>query len=664
MTEPVLAFEALSVSYRRRGRWFAAVREASLAVNPGEAVGLVGESGCGKSTLAMAGLGYLPGNARVDTGRVSIQGHDLQELSDEALRRLRGATVAAVYQNPAAALNPSLSVGEQVAEVYRLHRVMNRVQAREATVDILSRVRIPDPVRVYDLYPYQLSGGMQQRVVIAMALAGDPSLLVLDEPTTGLDATVQAEVLDLFAALRAEFRVAMLFISHDLGVVESVCDRVGVMYAGELVERGATAEVLRRPRHPYTACLVDCIPDFHTRKVDTRLAAIPGLPPALGQRPTGCVFAGRCPIARDACRERTPPLADLGDGRWSRCLFPGETAPPGGNRRPARLPDRQTARRDALSVEGVSVDFSRVRILRDVDISLGVGETLALVGESGSGKTTLARAVTGLAAPAAGRIRLNGEPLRPRSGQRSHAARRLLQMVFQSPDGTLNPSHRIGASLRRAVRVLARLPRRRASQRAAELLDAVALEADTARRRPDQLSGGQRQRAAIARAFAGDPAVVILDEPTSALDVSVQATILDLLLELQGRQGVSYLFISHDLAVVRYLADRVAVLYLGEIVEEGPVENVFSGHCHPYTEALLAAVPGSDRHDGRVRLAGQNPGPAERPSGCAFHTRCPYAMPSCRQQPPPWRAPGDNHRIRCHLELEALPGNHEAVGTG
>jgi len=653
MTGSVLDLDELQVSYRRRGRWYAAVRGISLSVGAGEAVGLVGESGCGKSTVAMAALGYLPGNARIDRGTVRVAGRDLHGLAPETLRRLRGGTVAAVYQNPGAALNPALTVGEQVAEVYRLQRGLDRPGAHRAAAQMLERVRIPDPQRLLEAYPYQLSGGMQQRVVLAMALAGEPDLLILDEPTTALDATVQAEILDLLAGLRGASRLAMLLISHDLGVVRSACDRVAVMYAGELVEHGPVPALFRRPAHPYTAALIDCIPDCHQGWEEARLAAVPGLPPAPGARPPGCAFAARCPIAHPVCRQAPVPLAAVGDSRVSRCLFWNRTPLPGGNRRCAT--DRgRAAGAEVLAVDGVSVDYGRVRILDAIALRVRAGETLALVGESGSGKTTLARAITGLTPPAAGRIRLEGRTLAARSEQRDQRVRRRLQMVFQSPDGTLNPSHRVGASLRRALQVLGDARRVDAARRVPELLRAVALEPDSARRRPHQLSGGQRQRVAIARAFTGSPALVILDEPTSALDVSVQAAILDLLIDLQQRDGVAYLFISHDLAVVHYLADRVAVLYLGRVVEEGTVAEVFGGPRHPYTEALLSAVPGAP---GGARLRGDNPGPAARPAGCPFHTRCPHAMPLCRSRPPPVREPQPGHRLWCHLAEDELPAS-------
>ncbi len=654
MSAPVLAFEELAIAYGRQGRWREAVTDVSLTIAPGEAYGLVGESGCGKSTLAMAAMGYLPANARIIRGRIRVGDTDLMSLDAEGLRRLRGGRIAAVYQSPGAALNPSLTVGEQIAEVYRLHRGMDARNAWAAAGGILERVRIPDGARVRALYPYQLSGGMQQRVVIAMGLAGDPELLVLDEPTTALDTTVQAEILALFEQLRAEFHVAMLFISHNLGVVQSVCDRVGVMYAGELVEEGDAGRVLHAPRHPYTSGLVACIPDFREAEDGHRpLAAIPGSPPRPGEHPDGCVFEPRCPVARGDCRTRRPPFAAIGTAHRSRCLYPDTTPDPRSVTVSGEGTTPSAPGETVLEAEGVHLRLGGVPILRNVSMALRCGETLALVGESGSGKTSLARVLTGLERGYEGQVRLSGPG--GRAPQR-------LQMVFQSPDGTLNPSHRIGFVLARAIRKLAGVSRREARQRVAGLLDAVALDRDLAGRRGAHLSGGQRQRVAIARAFAGTPAAVILDEPTSALDVSVQAAILELLRGLRDRQGVAYLFISHDLAVVRHLANRVAVMYLGEIVEQGPAETVLGGACHPYTEALIDAVPRGRKRPARPRLKGTNPGPAARPSGCPFHSRCPYVMDVCRHDYPPLREPDAGHGIRCHLALEELP--RRAAGKG
>jgi len=655
MSLPLLAFEGLSVAFQRQGQWLEAVSDVDLTVQPGETVGLVGESGCGKSTLAMAALGYLPENARIPRGRVRLAGEDLANLNQSALQHRRGNRIAVVYQNPATALNPALTIGRQLTEIFEHQQAQSPIEARQAARRLLEQVRIADPVRLLDAYPHQISGGMQQRVVIAMALAGSPDLLVLDEPTTALDASIQAEILALFETLRTELGLAMLLISHDLAVVRSVCDRVAVMYAGEIVESASVAELFNRPRHPYTASLIDCIPAGKGHWETGRLASIPGHPLALGDRPGGCAFAPRCPIARDACHRQSVHLQALDHTHVSRCLFPQETALPGGNRPPA------TARKRALGptvleCDRLVMEYAGIRILDAVSLDVREGETVALVGESGSGKSTLARGLTGLTAPVHGEVRLNGTALARAQRQRGLAQRRAIQMVFQSPENTLNASHRVGPALARALRSLGGFGWRAAQSRVPERLAQVALDADTAKRRPGQLSGGQRQRVAIARAFAGDPRVVILDEPTSALDVSVQSAVLDLLIDLQQRNGTAYLFISHDLAVVRYIADRIAVMFLGRLMESGPVEGVFQGPRHPYTDQLLAAIPGRGDGPPITQTRGENPGPEARPNGCPFASRCAFVMPHCAETPPPARAPASGRVVYCHLPLASLPG--------
>lgn len=592
MTTPILAFEDLSIGFRRKGEWQLAVRGVDLAIHAGETVGLVGESGCGKSTLALAGLGYLPANASIRKGQVLLGGQSIAAMASSELRRWRGNRIAAVYQNPSSALNPALTIGRQISEIFEYQQGLTADDALEAARDMLGQVRIANPARLLSAYPYQISGGMQQRVVIAMALAGRPDLLILDEPTTALDASVQAEILALFDDLQHDLGLAMLFISHDLGVVRAVCERAAVMYAGEVVESGPVGQLFEQPRHSYTAALIDCVPDGKSHWQDERH----GVPAAHPPGPT------------------------------------------------------------VLKVENLVVAYDSVRILDQVSLSVRAGETLALVGESGSGKSTLARALTGLSPRQAGQVILNDEPLSAALRQRSHAARTALQMVFQSPENTLNPSHRIGAALARAIRELSGLSRRQAGAEVPAKLNQVSLDADTGHRRPHQLSGGQRQRVAIARAFAGDPQVVILDEPTSALDVSVQATVLDLLIDLQQRQGTAYLFISHDLAVVRYIADRLAVMFLGRVMETGPVGAIFNERQHPYTAELLAAIPGAHRNAASRPGSGVVTGPKDRPSGCAYAARCPYAMPHCAHETPPVRRLSPEREIHCHLTESELPG--------
>ena len=639
------------VSYRVRGRDQPVLRGVSLRIGKGEAYGLVGESGCGKSTAALAALRALPRNGAITGGSVLMSGQDVARLDPAGLRRLRARAVSMVYQDAGRALNPTLTIGRQMTEVYQTLGTKGQM-AVSASTAMLGRVRIADAGRVMSAYPHQLSGGMQQRVVIAMALAKEPSLLVLDEPTTGLDATVEAEVLDLVAALRQELDTALLFISHNLGVIRQMCDRVGVLYAGVLVEEGATAALLRRPIHPYTVRLLRCLPVAGRTKGDGRLESIPGSLPPPGPLPPGCVFAPRCDLADAACRTIDPPLVRSGD-HIALCHHPDAAVPSP----PASAPQAAApgfAAQPAIRAAGVSKTYGgHMRALRDVTLTLHAGQTLGLVGESGSGKTTLGRVLLGLTAPdPGGVVELDGKAVAATARGRSRADRKALQIVFQNPDSALNRSHTVRRLIGRALSQLAGLRGAALERRLRELLDAVRLTDSHLMMRPRQLSGGLKQRVAIARAFAGNPRVVICDEPTSALDVSVQASILNLLVDLQQREAVSYVFISHDLGVVRYIADRIAVLYLGRILETGPANSVFDGPYHPYTEALLSAVPGAPGP--RIRLSGDIPSPQAPPPGCVFSSRCPRKLgPVCEAEEPPL-VEQDDHAIRCHIPRHAL----------
>ncbi|HEY3765057.1 MAG TPA: ABC transporter ATP-binding protein [Gaiellales bacterium] len=662
MLEPTNALDVshVDVAYRVRGRDRLVLRDISFTIGRGESYGLVGESGSGKSTMALALMRYLPRNGRVRSGSIAIDGRDALALGRSDLRRLRAETVSMVYQEPGRALNPSIRVGRQVAEVYEIAG-LDRSAAMQRSEAMLEKVRISDPAGVMRRYPHQLSGGMLQRVVIAMALASEPSLLVLDEPTTALDATVEAEVLDLVAALRGEFQTSVLFISHNLGVIARMCDRVGVLYAGELVEEAPAAEVFEQPRHPYTVGLLRCIPRRGRRKDHGRLDTIPGFLPQPGQTVEGCIFSPRCAIAQDRCRTEAPPPYDVGPGRTSRCHF-HEQAPALPRETPA---DKQTpqVREEAapvVSLRGVSKTFNfygeRLRGLVDVDLDISPGETLGLVGESGSGKTTLARVLLGLTSPDPGsEVELGGVAVAGDARNRTREQVKSLQIVFQNPDSALNRRHSVRRLVGRALNRLAGLSGDALQARLVELITSVRMEERHLSLRPTQLSGGLKQRVAIARAFAGDPQVVVCDEPTSALDVSVQAAILNLLVDLQSREGVTYLFISHDLGVVRYLSDRIAVLYLGRIMELGTAETVFAGPHHPYTEALLSAVPSLDGTRERIRLDGEIPSAADPPSGCVFHTRCPRKIGAiCETIEPKLEEAEDGHLMRCHIPLEEL----------
>ncbi len=663
---PALRLEELGVEYRVKGRGIQVLQGINLEIGRGEAYGLVGESGCGKSTVAYAVLRYLPRNGQVNQGRILLDGHDLQKLGNDELRELRRTSIAMVYQDPSRALNPSIPVGRQVEEVYELAGIA-RSEWRSRTLGILNKVRISDPSHVAERYPHQLSGGMQQRVAIAMALASAPALLILDEPTTGLDATVEADVLDLILALRQEFATSILFISHNLAVIAKMCDRVGVLYAGRLVEEGATAEIFRAPKHPYTAGLLRCLPQRGRSKDVAPLATIPGFLPAAGEHKAGCVFASRCALADEKCRSVDPVLTGLGP-RSVKCHYherSGEIALTA-----APLATRQsTAASGApiLEVSKLSKTYGTalhpVKALRDVTLDIRSGETLGLVGESGSGKTTLARSILGLARPdAGGSIKLDGVQVAGGLSGRSLDQVKSLQIVFQNPDSALNRSHTVFRMIGRTISRLSGLKSGARLQRIGDLATSVRLGERYLNAKPRQLSGGLKQRVAIARAFAGDPRIVVCDEPTSALDVSVQAAILNLLVELQGSKQVSYIFISHDLGVVRYLSDRIAVLYLGEVMEVGPAEAVFSGPHHPYTEALLSAVPSIDGGKRqRVKLEGEIPSASRLPSGCVFHTRCPRKLGRiCEDQVPAFAVIGDQHQVRCHIPPEQLPRTPDA----
>ena len=663
--EPTLSVGHMDVAYKVRGRDRLALRDVSFEVGRRESYGLVGESGSGKSTVALALTRYLPRNGRVSAGTVTINGADPLAMSGADLRHLRARTVSMVYQEPGKALNPSIRVGRQVAEVYEIAG-LHRAEAADRAEAMLAKVQIADPGRVMSRYPHQLSGGMAQRVVIAMALAAEPALLILDEPTTALDATVEAEVLDLVSALRAEFDTSVLFISHNLAVIAKMCDRVGVLYAGELVEEGPAREVFDEPRHPYTVGLLRCIPRRGQRKDHGRLDTIPGFLPPAGHSLTGCVFAPRCLLAEDRCRESPPPSYQITAARTARC-YRHEVAPslPRATPEDKPLPGPAASAETLVRLAGLSKTFDargsrdeQVHALTGVDLELERGETLGLVGESGSGKTTLARMLLGLLPPDPGAtVELAGQPMSADVRRRPRSQLKALQIVFQNPDSALNRRHTVRRLISRPLTRLAGLSGERLRARLAELIASVRLEDRHLAMRPNQLSGGLKQRVAIARAFGSGPAVVVCDEPTSALDVSVQAAILNLLADLQAGEQVSYLFISHDLGVVRYLSDRIAVLYLGKVMEVGPAERVFSGPHHPYTEALLSAVPSLDgQRADRIRLTGEIPSAADLPSGCVFHTRCPRRLPSgiCESQEPPLREVEPGHRMSCHIPLEEL----------
>ena len=664
-----LELRDLQVAYRVRGIDRQVLRGVSFSIAPGEAYGLVGESGCGKSTAAFAAMRYLPRNGTITGGSIHFEGQDITSIGDSEIRDLRTNAISMVYQNPIGALNPTIKIGAQIAEVFQLLGKSNS-EAMHLTEEALKKVQIADPTRVMGRFPHQLSGGMAQRVVIAMALASNPRLLVMDEPTTGLDATVEAEVLDLVRDLRKETGTSVLFISHNLGVIRTMCDRVGVLYAGSLVEEGLTETVLSKPTHPYTVGLLRCIPRGGLNKASDRLDTIAGTPPALGSTLPGCVFVDRCTIAQDKCRTSTPQLIDVGSNHFSRCYFHEQAfnlprAVDGVDQTTRSISVTIEPKTTLLDVRNVSKTFVQdktdVKVLADVSLHLQAGETLGLVGESGSGKTTLARVLLGIIAnDAGGTVALNGTTLGATLQDRSAAEVGAIQIVFQNPDSALNRRHSVTRIVSRAVQKLTGASKDVSDDRAQSLLSDMSVDPLLHSVKPTQLSGGLKQRVAIARSFAGKPQLIVCDEPTSALDVSVQANILNLLVDLQVRENVSYVFISHDLGVVRYISDRIAVLYLGRIMELGSAETVFAGPHHPYTEALVSSVPdfeGAQRV--RIRLGGEVPSPVNPPTGCVLHPRCPRMAGSgvehlCTSVEPSLTEVEPGHFMRCHIPLTKL----------
>ncbi len=683
MSQPVVRVENVGIAYETRYGDIHAVRDVSFEIHRGETLGLVGESGCGKTTVAYGLVNYLGRNGKIVKGSIYFQGQSLTGRNQEELRKLRGDQISMVYQDPMTSLNPVLRVGDQMTEVLTVHRGLSGAEARERCINMLRRVYMPDPARVLERYPHQISGGQQQRVVIAMAMLNNPALLIMDEPTTALDVTIEAAVLDLVADLRRDFDTAILFISHNLGVIARVSDRVGVMYAGELVELAQVAQIFAHPQHPYTQGLIRCLPKLGKSKLSSILYPIRGRVPPPDHLPPGCVFEPRCDYAREACRQQHPPLRMLPDGHWSRCLFSEEIDPaqwkppddllislePAGPQVSAdallKATDLQTYYRHPNSSPLSLIGLGRKEYVKAVDgvsFQVNPGFTLGVVGESGCGKSTLVKTIIGLEETTGGKAEFMGFDINRRVSHRDLDLIKELQMVFQNPDATLNPSYSIGQQIERPLRRFKIVPSNQVRDEVVRLLRAVKLDEHYYSRLPRQLSGGEKQRVGIARAFAGRPDLVLCDEPVSALDVSVQAAVLNLLLEIQKQQGTTMIFIAHDLSVVRFFSDYIAVMYLGQIVEIGPADAIYAPPYHPYTESLLAAVPIPDPalEQKHIRLEGTVPSALHPPSGCRFHTRCPrrQLLPEgraiCETQTPPWQDDGGDHRIFCHIPLEQL----------
>ena len=677
--EPILVCKDLCISYYTRAGEIPAVIDFSLTVNPGETIGIVGESGCGKSTVAMAIMQYMGANGGITGGSITFKGRDLTTLNDRELRDIRGSDISMIYQEPFASLNPSLKIGTQLMEVPLAHENITKEEARERSVKMLADVKLPDPKRVMDSYPHQLSGGQQQRVVIAMGLLSNPALLLLDEPTTALDVTVEAGIVRLIADISKKFGTSQIYISHNLGLILETCDRVFVMYSGEVVEEGTINSLFTWPKHPYTHGLFSCIPLPTADKNAAPLKPIRGQLPLPFDRPRGCYFGPRCDhFVEGLCNKEHFKMEHVegsqSDDHRVRCLRYREldhksTLVAGVVRDSLKIGE------EVLNVESLKKYYqvknnslmalisgkriSQVKANEELNFTARESETVAIVGESGCGKSTFAKVLMGLEKGTEGEIRHKGKDI-SEVAVRDRSAKQIgsMQMVFQNPFDTLNPSHSIGAQISRVLRQFkVETDKRKVFDRVMKLLDTVKLPRDFYFRKPRQLSGGQKQRIGIARAFAGNPSIVIADEPVSALDVSVAAAVTELLMDIQRKHKTTLLFISHDLSVVRYLSDRIVVMYLGHILERGSTEEIFSPPYHPYTEALLSAVPIADPEvtKRKIVLEGNLPSVMDPPKGCPFCTRCHRKIGDiCQNEPPPNRQVKNRHYIKCHIPIKEL----------
>jgi peptide/nickel transport system ATP-binding protein len=670
--QTILSVESLSVEFSTKKGSVQALRDVSLSVDQGQTIGIAGESGSGKSTLALAILQYLEENGEITSGSVKFKHTVLGDLSSSELQSIRGDEIAHIPQDPNKSLNPSITVGEQIAETIRLHQDISKKEARERTHEILAEVNISDPEYNAKRYPHELSGGMQQRALIAMALSCNPELLILDEPTTGLDVTTQTKILDLIRDLKEKYNTSIILITHDLGVIAETVDNVAILYAGEVLEQGPVTEVFTNPANPYTQGLLAAIPKLER---DEELRPIKGQLPDLTNIPSGCVFADRCEFATEECRtgEIEKETVDEENDHWTRCRRWETAVEDPIKPRTAKRQERIVGE-DLLDVEDLKRYFGEetfldkllggeppVKAVNGVNFSLNEGETLSIVGESGCGKSTLGKTLLRLLDVTDGQIRYRDQDIASLDGQDLKEFQSESGVVFQNPDASLNPKKTVFKSIARPLNLFTDLSEEERKERVIELLDSVEVGAKYASRFPHELSGGEKQRVAIARAFAANPSFVVLDEPVSALDVSVQASIINLLEELREEYGSSYVFVSHDLSVVNHISDRVAVMYLGEIAELGSTDEIFEPPYHPYTRALLSSIPSTDPTAERenVRLEGDVPSARNTPNGCPFHTRCPQKIGDiCEQEKPELEtvedADGETHEIACHLEYEEM----------
>jgi peptide/nickel transport system ATP-binding protein len=663
---PLLRVQDLRVAFAMRSGSVSAVEGVSFAIEPGECLGIVGESGCGKTTTGLAIMGLLAGNGRVTGGQILFEGTDLATLSDDQLGHFRGNDVALIPQDPLTSLNPTTRIGKQIAEGFKIHRGASDAEAQKRVLEVLEMVEMPRPKERIRQYPFELSGGLRQRVIIAMGLVCEPKLLIADEPTTALDVTIQAQILDIFDRLRAELSMSIMLITHDMGVIAGRTDRVVVMYAGKKAEEASTSELFRKMHHPYTRALLASVPQLDTTSKVT-LRHIPGTPPDLSETLVGCRFAPRCTNATEKCRLEDPPFIVDETGHGFACFHPVDGPSLVQEASTATAPVTHRAEHPViLKVDSLVKEFplrrglfnrnaGAVQAVSGVSFEVREGETFGLVGESGCGKTTIGRLLVSIESPDAGSIFFNETDVTALSGRTARNARRERQMMFQDPYSSLDPRMKVRDIIREPLHIQHELSKADSYQRVDELMVAVGLDPRAGERHPHEFSGGQRQRIGMARALALNPKLIVADEPVSALDVSIQAQILNLMKQIQHDFGVSFVMISHDLAVVYYMADTIGVMYLGKLVEVGDAESVFRTPVHPYTQGLLDAVPVADpdamKQTRAITVKGELPSASDPPSGCRFRTRCPRAQDICAAEEPATISYGPRHLAACHFPL-------------
>jgi len=677
---PLLEITDLRTEIKLREGVVHAVDGVTLGVAQGETLGIVGESGCGKTMTALSIINLLPTGGHIAAGSIALDGQEISSLSEENMRHIRGNEIGMIFQDPLTSLNPTMTVGRQISEVVRLHRDVTKEQAMDRAAEVLDLVGIPRVRERIKEYPHQFSGGMRQRVMIAMALACEPKLLIADEPTTALDVTIQKQILELIDDLRLRLGMSVILVTHDLGVIAGRADRVAVMYAGKISEITDTETLFTRPRHPYTEALFQALPD-KAAEAGERLYSIPGLPPDLVHPPAGCRFAARCRYATDRCRTEEPPLAGEVAGHEFRCFYPvgpsertatGRLASYGASA-PAEERETPEIGDTLLDVSHLVKDYAVTKgavlqrrvgwlsAVADVNFTIRAGETFGLVGESGCGKSTIGKLVVGLEKPTSGSISFEGKDLSKSSAREYRRERRNIQLMFQDSYASLDPRMRAGTLLREPLVIQGIGTREEQREKVGEMLDKVGLPRSAADRYPHEFSGGQRQRLGFARALMLNPQLIVADEPVSALDVSIQAQVLNMMKELQRDLGLTYLFISHDLGVVRYLSEKIGVMYLGKLVEVGPAEEVYLRPAHPYTRGLLDSAPVADPEAEKAKVSegvrGELPSAIHPPSGCRFRTRCPRAQAICADAEPPMTPfAGEGHLAACHFPLEIPVG--------